>query len=392
MQNNTEVIKSEIYPLVEKSLNGRGMYNFVKLISDFLKAREKQLYSSMPLDRIPYSAQDRDKMFDAIGISPDKIKEAIDNTYYANERDNKFVVSKDPLSVLLLNIVRYFLIKGKTKALELALVYLSFSGKIYPSIHYKFFKIPPIESVMEYAINNMANNKFDIKSQGSVFAAVKSKSLVWVNTYARDIRSFSDQDVSNVLQFLRSRINAFMRNIASIYYKAYENKDNILYSSDQEDSTANGGYHLAQADSYRAEKAIESTMSAFRLSGANYTICKLCSNATVKTDELKAIIESIINVRSNMILIHDVVSTLVYTYFIQAKDKTVVSSEFIRFSIIAKPNTKDENLIKMKKTVESWLEQGSALYRRRMNRLATKNNYVKALIMYFAYCIYQSNK
>ena len=82
-----------------------------------------------------------------------------------------------------------------------------------------------------------------------------------------------------------------MINIAKAYYKAYENKDYIVYNSDNEDPKNNGGdYHLASSDSFKAEKVIQRTMSFIVASGADYKLCKLSSNTTVKTEELKSII------------------------------------------------------------------------------------------------------
>ena len=52
------------------------------------------------------------------------------------------------------------------------MIYLSFSGKFYPSIHYGLFpKFPPSEyrHIMEYVVNNKLNNKYDLKREGSVF-------------------------------------------------------------------------------------------------------------------------------------------------------------------------------------------------------------------------------
>lgn len=126
-------------------------------------------------------------------------------------------------------------------------------------------------------------------------------------------------------------------------------------------------------------------------SGADYKICKMCSNKTVKTEELKSIIETILNDKQNLVLIRKIISTLIYTYFIQTPDKNVVSMSFITFSITAKPNSKDENIIEMRNQLEKWL-MTSALYRKKKTRLASKNDYNRALLMFFAMVVYAANK
>ena len=46
----------------------------------------------------------------------------------------------------------------------------------------------------------------------------------------------------------------------------------------------------------------------------------------------------------------------------------------------------------MKQIIEDWLETGSIAYRRRKQRLATRNLYFKSILMYFAMSIYEANK
>ena len=274
------------------------------------------------------------------------------------------------------------------------MIYLAFSGKFYPSIHYMSFpKVVPQDFVMEYVINNMLNNKFVLKSKGNLFAAIMSICQTWIKTYEKRFISYSDEDVVYLIGQLHSRIRSFMINIAKAYYKAYENKDYIVYNSDNEDPKNNGGdYHLASSDSFKAEKVIQRTMSFIVASGADYKLCKLSSNTTVKTEELKSIIESILNDKNNMILVRKAISILVYTYFEQSKDKNVLTMNFITYSITPKPNTKDEHVLELKNIIDNWLNTGSVLYRKRKHRLATRNNYNKALLMYLAMSIYQANK
>ena len=396
MATNTHAIRSTLYPLVESSMKANTK-KFDVAIADFMNKRHESLFSPMPLDRIFYGDDDRDTMFNAIAIDPNKAKNAILNTYYGQMAAFNPRAAKDPLTVTVLCIIRYFLLKNDKKHLELAMTYLAFSGKFYPSIHYMVFpKVVPQAYVMEYVLNNSLNNKFDIKSKGSVFAAILNKCIVWVNTYKSKFKDFDDDDVAYLIFQLHSRIRSFMKNIGSEYYKAYENKDYITYNSDNEDAGENSenkeGYHLANSDSFTAEKIIEKTMTFIATTGADYKLCKMAANVTVKTEELKAIIESILNDKDNMIQIKRVVSAMVYSYFTASTERTVLSLKFINFSIQPKPNTKDKAIIEQRKIIENWLMTGSILYRKRCHRLATKNNYNKAVLMYFAMAIYLANK
>jgi hypothetical protein len=390
---NKSSIKDNVYTKIEGILPKR-INIYKQCLSTFITDRHESLFKTAPIDRIYYRDADIDKMFTSVNIDKSIVKDAISNTYYGNQPNFNPRAAKDELTILMLCIIRYFIMKKDTKSIDISSIYLAFSGKFYPSIHYMSFpKVAPQDYIMEYVINSMLNNKFILKSKGNLFAAMLSICQTWIQTYEKRFITFSDGDVVYLIGQLHSRIRSFMINIAKAYYKAYENKDYITYSSDNEDPTGNGGdYHLASSDSFKAEKVIQKTMSFIVASGADYKLCKLASNSTVKTEELKSIIESILMDKNNIVLVRKVISILVYTYFEQSSDKNVMTMNFITYSITPKPNSKDLHTLELKQIIDDWLNTGSVLYRKRKHRLASKNNYNRALLFYLAMCIYQANK
>ena len=79
MSNNTDSIKSKLYPLVEKNMNSR-ITDYKVCLQEFLSARNKSIFSTMPLDRIYYGDEDIKKMFNAVGIEINDAKNSILNT------------------------------------------------------------------------------------------------------------------------------------------------------------------------------------------------------------------------------------------------------------------------------------------------------------------------
>lgn len=394
MSNNTDSIKTKLYPLVEKNMSSR-MTDYKVCLQEFLSTRNRSIFSTMPLDRIYYGDDDIKKMFAAVGIEINEAKNAIANTYYGDKAGFNPRAAKDPVTVLMMCIIRYFFLKKDEKNTELSMIYLCFSGKFYPSVHYMSFpKVLPQDYVMEYVLNNMLNNKYILKTQKHLFGAMVATSKMWLASYERKFREFEDDDVVYLISQLHSRIRSFMINIAKAYYKAYENKDYMTYNSDNENPEEGDKYHLANSDSFKAEKSIQKTMSYIVSSGANYNICKLAvaSNKTVKTEEIKSIFESILNDRNNIVLLRRAISILVYTYFAQAKEKDVVTMNFIAYSIQPKPNTKNPDIIELRNMVDTWLNQSSVLYRKRKHRLASKNDYNNAVLKYLALCVFNANK
>lgn len=391
-RKNEKAILDTVYPKVSSNMVKR-LPQYRACTSSFMTDRSKSIFNTMPLDRIFYGADDINKMFAAVDIDKSLVKNGILNTYYGNKSNFNPRAAKDELTILMMCIIRYFFMKGDTKNLEISMVYLSFSGKFYPSIHYMSFpKALPQEYVMQYVLNNMLNDKFLLKSQGNLFAAILYICRTWVESYKSRFKSFDDEDIVYLIGQLHSRIRSFMINIAKMYYEAYGNKDYLTFDSDNENTDNAAEYHLAQSDSFKAEKVIQKTMSYIVSSGAEYKTCKLCSNKTVKTEELKSIIESVLNDRKNIPDVRKVISILVYTYFVQSAEKNVLTMNFISYSITPKPNTKDPHILELKDIIDNWLNTGSALYRKRKHRLASRNNYNRSMLMYFAMTIYAANK
>jgi hypothetical protein len=211
IKTNTESILKVLYPKVDKSL-GKNTNKFKQAISKFINNRNAQLFDTCPCDRIYYGEDDEKDMLQALGISKQEISEAIQGTYYYPIASFNPRAAKDELTVLMLTVIRYFVRKKDQKNTELAMIYLAFSGKFYPSIHYMSFpKVQPSEyrHVMEYVLNNMLSNKFDLKTKGSVFGAIKSVGNTWLDSYDDMFKSYDDEDVVYLIQQLHNRIKSF---------------------------------------------------------------------------------------------------------------------------------------------------------------------------------------
>lgn len=393
MQKNGASIRDNIYSDIDNTLK-TSLNAYKNVITEFLAERNKELFSILPIDRIYYRDSDRKKMLDCLKVDRNKINNAITNTYYGEMRNFNPVAAKDPLTVAMMCVIRHFIMTNNTKDAEMASIYLAFSGKFYPSIHFASYqKFLPTDYIMEYVVNNSLNNKFILKSQGSVFGAVSLMTKKWLESYIKKFKVFEDEDIVYMILQLHSRIRSFMINIARAYYKAYENKDYMVYNSDNLSPEDNGGkYHLATSDSFKAEKFVQKTMTYFVSSGIDYRLCKMASNENVTTEEIKSIMETILNDKQNIVSIRRIVSILVYSYFAESKDKNVLTLKFVAYCVTPKPNSKDPNIIELKDTIDGWLMMSSSLYKKRKHRLATKNNYQRALLMYIAMSIFNANK
>ena len=177
-----------------------------------------------------------------------------------------------------------------------------------------------------------------------------------------------------------------MKNIATEYYKVYDDKD--IYMTYSSDSFEQGDYHLADNDTLKIERLTESVMSAITSNGVDYKLCKASSDENITPNEAKAVIESIVMNKENILPMKELISLMIGTYFVSTTDKDVTNISFITFSVAPKPNAKQEEVLRQKELIENFLTESGTAYMRRKSRLATKNSYERCVKMYFALLIH----
>lgn len=392
---NTTAIRDLVYPLIDKALS-YNLNPWKKCIANFLEKRSTALYDIAPCDRIYFGINDINELFSVLGINESDIINAISQTYYSKIDPFKPGQAKDPCSVVVMCIVRYFLLAKDNKNLELAMVYQSFSGKYYSSIHYGSFpEVAPSKyrHVMEYVVNNRLSAKFDLKAAGSVIAAIKRLNNTWLEGYEKEISRFEDEDMTYCMQQLHNRIKSFMKNIAMVYYDAYTNREYISYDKDnipEDENSAN--FHLTSNDSFRLQQYVENTMIKLNSSQVDYKVCKMSSDANVKTEEIRGIMEAIFNDKKNIDLIREFITNMIASYLAQSTIKEVSTITFFKYAISPKPNSKDPNIVRIKEIIEQLLDDNSVAYRRRKHRAATRSSYHKVFCTYFAINIINANK
>ena len=391
MPQITKVILTELYPKVEKSLQ-TNKNKWKKLMSYFFQSRASSLYDIAPIDRMFFSKDDEDALYNTLKISKQEITDILQRTYYYSMQgfQSDQATAKDEHTVLSLTVLRYFIMKNDLKDAELAMLYLSFSGKIYASSHFKSFPITPenYRHVMEYAINNMSN-KYDIVKYGSVIGTVRSLGDTWIKSYKSRFKDYDDEDVVYLIQQLKSRISAFIKNIAKEYYKAFDNREYITYDSD---NVTSDEYHLADSDSLKLERVIDKSFSKLETTTTDFRLCKMCADSNVRTDELKSIIDSIMTNPENFKMVKELIRNICTYYFLEGKSKDVTSVEFISFSISPKPNSKNELYLRDREILETLLLKNSDKYKTRSKRAATKISYNNSLLKYFVFLIHEANK
>lgn len=379
---DTKAVLDIAYKECESKIS-KNYNKYKQFVSRFNANRVKALYANAPTEMIYFTQTDADDFFKSTDIDKKIIKNAIEHTYYNEISNFNPRYAKDECTIAMMCLIRYFYFKKNPKDLDMALITMAFSGKFYPSIWYGSFPVAaPQEHIMNYVVNNMCNNKFDIVREGNVIGAIRSVSNTWVNAYPQKLKEFHDDDVVYLIQQLHNRIRSFMNNIAELYYEAYENKD--LYMTYDSDDISEENFHLADSDSMRMERVVSSTMNYINNHDVDYRALKLSSSTLIKMDELKSIIQNINGNTKNTLLIREYITLMVATYYQQSKTKEVRDLDFVTFSIKPKPNSKDKYVIRQKELLDLILINNSTHFQRRRNRDATEKAYYRSINSYFA--------
>jgi hypothetical protein len=388
MSKDTKSILTNLYPLVDAALSStKGKNAYMKYVNDFFAKRDEEIYDSVPCSRILCVEDEMDLLFEVLNIPKSKVQEAIDQTYYAKISNFNPKAALHCFTVTQLCVIRKFILSNSQKERDVSALLLAFSGKFYPSLHYRSYPTnTPVRHVMEYVVNNELSKKYGLANRGSVMGAVQGVCDTWMTAYKSKFKAFMDADAVYLIQQLHSRVGSFIKNIAEAYYKVYDDKDTYMaYTMDSYDSE---DYHVSDNDSLRIERITEATMNYITSNGVDYKICQACSDSNISPLEAKAVIESIIMNRENLLKCKELITLMISTYFASGHTKEVTDIAFITYSVSSKPNAKQPEMVRQKEIIEEFLCESGTAYKRRRSRYATRTSYERCVKMYFALMIH----
>ena len=392
---DTKAILELVYPIIEKAMDV-NYHAWKKNLAEFMQIRNKDLFDIAPCERIFYGERDREALYNAIKVDPKSVRNGIEHTYYHFIHPFKPSQAKDHVTITCMCIIRYFLKKKNIKDLELAMVYLAFSGKFYPSIHYAFFKVVTpgkYRYIMEYVVNQKMTNKYELKVAGNILGVIRTLTKSWLQGYGNEINDFTDEDICYMIEQLHTRMKSFMKNVASLYYEAYKNKEFISYDKDSLPEEGDSAlFHLSGNDSFRLQQYVERTMERINTTQVDIQLCKQASDANVKTEEIRGIMEAIIHNKDNIKKIKELITVMIAAFMEESTNKEVNSIAFYNYSLKQRSNIANKLLLRNREIIEEFLEDNSIQYRKRKHRNPTRLSYFKALQFYFTLIIIKANK
>ena len=379
----TNVIATKLYDFIAPRLQ-KNENKFKAHMANFFNKNHDIIYDVAPYDIVYYTHTDIKNLFDSLGITELEVKNILKECYWHNKKINPPCI-KEPYVDVIMAIIIYYMKLKKHKEAEITLIYLAFSGKFYASLFAKQFpKNPPSKyrSTMDYVVNNMLNDKFDLKTCGSVFGAIRKLCITVLETYKENITGTpDDEDIKYFVQQVRDRESAFIIKIANLYYSAFENKYYLNYETD---NIADGSeFRITDSDATIAARITENAVNFMLVNNVDLGICNEFKDPNLRPTELRDIMEAIMSQKENINQMYRVCNILICDFMRNNHGVRVDNILFIEYSLKEKPNTKDKYIIELQEIIMSWSDENSPNYRRRKSRKGTAISYRKAVKYYF---------
>lgn len=385
MPENNAVLLTAFYSSIEKALsNPNNIKKLKTAVSEFLDRNNEKLTTIGPTHKIIFSEYDMEKVFDALEIPSYKIKEVINSTPYLSKQK---IITLNPFNVIMPLIIRYFKLKKDEDMVKTMLIYLTMS--FYPMLHHKYFPYGLNENVMNYTINNLSN-KFKIKQLGTIYHALFDMATVSDKNYNSALLRANDKDIVDYNLSIKTRMNMMLRKISIEFYR---NKKNNLYLNTDTDSFEEDNYHEADNNTFLIDRVTNNVILKLMVDGPNFNLIKLSANyCQVSVNELRNYINTMIN-NDNREEMKIIIESILFLFLFDSQNasKDINSNKFLIYclEIYKKSNTTDKNIIKIKKILDGWLERLGTY--KKTQRLATINNFRKALFTFFVCTIQNVN-
>lgn len=379
------ILLKDLYPLVEKGLSKKeNTIALKKAISQYLDRNSEKLTTIGPIHRVMFNDGDMDNLYKAIEVQPVTIKEIISRSPTIK---SQWQIMNNPFNSAITMAIRYYKIHKNDEMVNALIIYLTMS--MYPSLHFKYFKHGANEQVMNYTINNLSN-KFKVKQMGTIYAALVDTTQGSYRHQEPRIVKGADVDIIAFIMDVKTRLNMLLRKIGNEYYI---NKEQNKYLNIDSDNYDEDNYHEADSNTFAVERMTNNVTLKLTVDGPNMKYVNIAAKMSqVSVSELR-------NYTNLMVTneyredIRTVVESLLFLYVFEGKNNVqeINSNKFLMYCMdtYKKSNTTDENIIKIKKILDKWLEDLGTY--KKTQRLATINNFRRALFLFFVISIQMTN-
>ena len=382
----TSVILANIYPKVEQAFTSKETQRkFMNIVASYVDRNVNRLSTAGPSKRTLFSDMERNKVYDLIDFDPKSCKAIVKQSNYIK---SSWKIVNDPFNLIMMMILRFAKLNKLDQINQLAVTYLTLS--MYPSLHYKYFKFEPNEAIMQYTINNLSN-KFKVKQVGNILQALVDTTALADKTYDRFIRHANDKELTDYINAYKTRLNSLIKKIRDAFEKDYRSGNYMNTERDNEDET---DFMMSDSNSLLIQRVVDQVALKLSINGPDSRIVVIYAKLNqVSVNETRNTLNIITQNKEESVNIRALCEAILYLYLFNGENHVsdLNGSKFLTFclAVYKKSNTNDENVIKIKTILDTWIEKYSETYRK-THRVATVNNFRRALYTFFVFTIQRS--
>lgn len=384
MAAHPNTIKNAFYEVIKSGLTKPNEQVITNFILKYLDENVEKLSTPGPSSGTLFTDANRDVIYTTLNINKDHVKEVVKSS---PDIKSTWKNAADPFNIICALIICVGKNTKNAKIVEVALMYIVAS--MYPSLFNKYFKFKPNEQIMDYTIANL-NNKFKIKQSGSIWKAMMDTVKVSDTTYTKNITNGSDKDILYYIEAIKTRLNAFMKNIRNEFEKNYRDRSSIDTGMDYNSGEA--PIQNSESNAYIIERITNSIALNLSISGADQKIIETSAKLNnISVNDLRTTVQQLILDKANTKDIKNMIMAILVVYLNgtppHAVD-TIRSTTFIAYliEVYKRSNTNDNNIKIIRFLLDKWLSMYSNRYKN-TNRTATIQSFRKALFFFFIFTI-----
>lgn len=379
----TSVILANIYPKVEQAFTSKETQRkFSAIVASYVDRNVNRLSTAGPSKRTLFSDMERNKVYDLIDFDPKICKAIVKQSNYIKA---SWKIVNDPFNLVMMMILRYAKLNKLDQINQLAVTYLTLS--MYPSLHYKYFKFEPNEAIMQYTINNLSN-KFKVKQVGNILQALVDTTALADKTYDKNIRHANDKELTDYINAYKTRLNSLIKKIRDAFEKDYRSG---TYMNTERDNEDENDFKTSDSNSLLIQRIVDQVVLKLSVNGPDSRIVDISAKMNqVSVNETRNTLNQLTQNKDESVNIRALCESILYLYLFNGENHVndLNGSKFLTFclAVYKKSNTNDENVIKVKSILDTWIEKYSETYRK-TQRVATLNNFRRALYTFFVFTL-----
>lgn len=379
----TSVILANIYPKVEQAFTSKETQRkFSAIVASYVDRNVNRLSTAGPSKRTLFSDMERNKVYDLIDFDPKVCKAIVKQSNYIKA---SWKIVNDPFNLVMMMILRYAKLNKLDQINQLAVTYLTLS--MYPSLHYKYFKFEPNEAIMQYTINDLSN-KFKVKQVGNILQALVDTTALADKTYDKNIRHANDKELTDYINAYKTRLNSLIKKIRDAFEKDYRSGNYMNTERDNEDEN---DFKTSDSNSLLIQRIVDQVVLKLSVNGPDSRIVDISAKMNqVSVNETRNTLNQLTQNKDESVNIRALCESILYLYLFNGENHVndLNGSKFLTFclAVYKKSNTNDENVIKVKSILDTWIEKYSETYRK-TQRVATLNNFRRALYTFFVFTL-----